>query len=98
MTTVFSLSQRSDRVRRLLLPAVQRAALPVTALNVGVGYGLALGVLVHWLALPATTTLAGGTAADRTAASVPAVDAAGLLAWLAYGAVAGGVYGLVFAR
>lgn len=92
VNAVFSLSQRSDRVRKLLLPAVQRAALPVTALNVGVGYGLALGVLVHWLALPAAVTVAGGSG------TVPAVDAAGLLAWLAYGAVAGGVYGLVFAR
>lgn len=92
VSAVFSLSRRSERARQLLMPAVRRAALPVTALNLGVVYGLALGVVVHWLALPLAVGVAGGSA------TVPAVDAAGLLAWVAYGAVAGGVYGLVLVR
>lgn len=89
VNATFALSRRSDRVRALLLPAVRRAALPVTALNIGVAYGLVLGVVVHWLVLPAAIAATGGSAA------VPAVDLVGLLAWLLYGAVAGAVYGFV---
>lgn len=88
---VMTLSRRSDVLRTILVPLLKRSALATTTYSLGQGYGLAVGVLFHLLALPLLLGAVG------TAAPVPYLTLAGLgglVAWVVYGAVLGLVWGL----
>lgn len=92
VSRVMMLSRRSDALRKLLVPLLQRSALATTTYALGQGYGLAVGVLFHLLALP---FLVGAFGASVPFPYLTATGLGGLVAWVVYGAVLGLVYGLV---
>lgn len=85
------LSQRSDALKRLLVPLIRRSALTVTTNSLGLIYGLAIWIVFYMLAMPLWLEFVIG-AGD---VAVPNLGLSGLLAWLVYGAVVGLLYGLV---
>lgn len=92
VSKVMMLSQRSDALRKLLVPMLQRSALATTTYTLGQGYGLAIGVLFHLLALP---VIVGAFGATVPFPYLTVTGLGGLVAWVVYGAVLGLVYGLV---
>lgn len=54
--SVIALTSRNETLRHLVLPSVRRAPMTTTAANMGLAYGVAAGIVVGVLALPALVT------------------------------------------
>lgn len=88
---LFGLTQRSDRLRELLLPVVTNHAYVATALSIGVAYGLVLGVVLGVVAIPGTVVALGGLVS-------PTAVLVGVVAWTVYGVAVGGIYAVLTDR
>lgn len=90
-TKVIALSRRSELLQRVLVPLLTFSALGVTCFALGQGYGLAVGVVMTLLVVPAwlaVTAGPAGVAPYLTLASLGSV-----VAWVVYGGTMGFVYG-----
>lgn len=89
---VMMLSRRSEALQTVLVPLLKRSALATTTYSLGQGYGLAVGVVFHLLALP---PLLGAVGVAAPFPYLTLTGLGGLVAWVVYGAVLGLVWGLV---
>ncbi len=90
---VIATSSQQELLQKLLVPLLRRSALTVTAVNLGLGYGLLVGVAFYGVLLPAWLKFVVGVPAP-----VPNVDVVGVLVWVIYGGLLGAVYGQAMER
>lgn len=95
VNSVMLLSRRSQVLQTVLVPMLKRSALATTTYSLGQGYGLAVGVVFHLLALP---LLLGAVDVAVPFPYLTLTGLGGLVAWVVYGAVLGLVWGLAMER
>ncbi|WP_330631302.1 hypothetical protein [Halocatena halophila] len=89
VTRVIMLSQNSALLQKFLVPLLTRSALGVTLLAIGQLYGIIIGLVFHGILLQLWLEAIGAPA------QFPAFGLASTVAWMAYGATMGLVYGLL---
>ena len=88
---VIMLSRRSEVLKEVLVPLLERSALTVTTNALGVVYGFAIWVVFYTLIVPVWLAFVIGVESVR----IPNLHLAGFVAWVLYGALVGLLYGLV---
>ncbi|MDN4015269.1 hypothetical protein QX233_22735, partial [Chryseobacterium gambrini] len=76
VTQVIATTSQQELLGKALVPLLRRSALTVTAVTLGLAYGLLVAVAFHVVLLPAWLTAVGAPA------PLPNLDAVGALVWV----------------